>query len=275
MKKLLTALVALVCLSATAAPTPDIRDLLGGLAGAASGQNSGNDGSSTSSDMLSGALGGLVQGLLGNKDLTAADIAGVYKYSQPAITFKSDNLLQKAGGAAMAAPLVNKLAPYYQKAGLENLEMTLTPENTFQFKLKRISLSGTFNRDSTTNVANQFVFSFKALGGINIGHINADVQKNGNSLIITFDASKLLSLVNTISKLSGQSTLQAAASLLNSYDGLNCGFSLTKTADVQPTQTSQGTNAPSGQTPAASDSNQNGNSQSSGLGNLLDIIRKK
>lgn len=233
MKKILMAVMALFMLSAPAADAaPDIRDLLGSLAGASSAASDSTGGSG-----LGNALGGLISGLIGNGQLSEADLAGVYKYKEPAVTFKSDNLLQKAGGAAMAATIVDKIAPYYNRAGLQNLVVTLTPEKNFEFQLGRIKLTGTFERDSSRTDGNSFVFNFKAFGKIKLSTIEADVQRSSNGLIMTFDASKLLTLVNSIAKITGKQSLQAAASFLNSYDGLNCGFSLTKTADVAPSTT--------------------------------------
>lgn len=51
--------------------------------------------------------------------------------------------------------------------------------------------------------------------------------KNRQKLTLTFDASKLIKLVNAVASVSGQSSLQAAAKMLNSYDGLYAGFELT------------------------------------------------
>jgi len=270
MKKFVLALMTLFAISAPAMKAePDIRDLLGGLAGS----GASTDDSGQSGNTLGDALGNLVSGLLGGGKLSEADLAGVYKYKEPAITFKSDNLLQKAGGAAMAATIVNKLAPYYDRAGMNNLVVTMTPEKTFEFSLGRIKLSGTFEKDSTQTSANSFLFNFKAFGKVSAGRISADVQRTGNGLIITFDASKLLTLMNTVAKLTGKQTLQAAAKFLNSYDGLNCGFSLTKTADVAPT---------TGTTPSTPSSSQGDNrtvspdsTRSDGLGSLLQLLKRQ
>lgn len=260
MKKIVFAILAMFLIAAPSIKAePDIRDLLGGLAGGSSSEGS------QSGSGLGDALGGLISGLLGGGQLSEEDLAGVYAYKEPAITFKSDNFLQKAGGVAMAATIVNKLAPYYEKAGMHNLVVTLTPEKTFEFSLGKIKLNGTFQRDSTQTSANSFIFTFKALGKMSFGKIAADVQKSGNGLIMTFDASKLLSLMNTVAKLTGKQTLQAAATFLNSYDGLNCGFSLTKTGSVG---TAGNTSTQQQETPDST-------GQAGGLGSLLDMLKKR
>lgn len=268
MKKTLFAVVALLTVAVVpvkADSTPDITDLLGGLAGAVGGNSSSSDSGSSSS--LGNAIGGLISGLLGDKQLTAADIAGVYAYKEPAVTFQSDNFLQKAGGAVAASAIVDKIAPYYNKVGMQKLVVTLNPDNTCRFELGRVKLSGTFERDSTVTDANQFIFNFTALGAVKITSMTADVQKVGNNLTLTFDASKLISLMNTIAKLSGQGTIQAAAKILNSYEGMNCGFSLTRTGDSPVAVPDSGTST------AAPDSTSTATpGKGSGLGSLLDRL---
>lgn len=263
MKKIVFALLGLVLFSAPAVKAdPDIRDLLGGIMGNSSDSSSG----SSSGSALGDALGGLISGLLGGGQLSEEDLAGVYAYKEPAITFKSDNLLQKAGGAAMAATIVNKLSPYYEKAGLQNLVVTLTPEKTFEFTMGKVKLTGTFQRDSTQTSSNCFIFNFKALGMISLGQITADVQRSSSGLIMTFDASKLLTLMNSVAQLTGKQTLQAAASFLNSYDGLNCGFSLTKTASVAPA---------AGSSTTTTDESTDSTNSAGGLGSLLNLLKNR
>lgn len=283
MKKVVFALLMVLTLSSQVVKAePDIRDLLGGLAGGMSGNSSTSSDASQSGSALGDALGGLISGLLGSGQLSEADLAGVYQYTEPAITFESDNLLQKAGGAAMAATIVDKLAPYYERAGMKNLVVTLTPEKEFEFAIGRIKMSGTFMRDSAQTSANSFIFTFNALGRIGLGKVAADIQLTGNNLIITFDASKLLSLVNTIAQFSGKQSLQTAASFLNSYDGLNCGFSLSKTAEVAPSATTNAEVSSSKSSQAEAIKNilspsdtTTSSSSSNGLGSLLNKLKNR
>jgi hypothetical protein len=179
--------------------------------------------------------------LLGSGTLTEADIAGIYAYKEPAVTFQSENLLQKAGGAAIASTIVSKLSPYYKKAGIDNLVVTLNSDKTCTFALKKMTLKGTYQRDSSQESSNYFIFTFQSTLGFNIGTITADVQQTTSGISITFDATKLLSIMNSMASLTGQSTLKTAASFLNSYDGLNCGFALTKTGNVSSTSSTSTT----------------------------------
>lgn len=228
MKKfaLLLILSAILGLAPSAHANPDITELLKGAAGALKGGGGTDGDSGTKSTALSG-LQGLVEGLISKSNLTEDDLVGSWKYSAPAVAFVSDNLLQKAGGAAAAGVIEQKLAPYYAKVGIDQLEATFEADHTFKFKIKRINLTGTFEKD-TTSESGDFLFTFKAGGKLPLGKFKAHVEKVGSKLTITFDASKLISLVNAIASVSGQSTLKSVASMLNSYDGLNCGFELNR-----------------------------------------------
>ena len=217
MKRLLLsfAMASLLLAAAPAASaSPDITDLLKGAAS----KIGGGDGSTA----LSG-LKGAVEGMIAKSDLTAADLVGDYKYSAPAVSLQSDNALQKLGGSAATGVIVDKLAPYYQKAGLTSMTATFREDGTCEFKVKRATVTGTYER----NESGDFTFNFKAVKKIPLGKMNAHVEKIGKKLTLTFDASKLIKLVNAVASVSGQSSLQAAAKMLNSYDGLYAGFELT------------------------------------------------
>lgn len=219
MKKTLRFIAAAVMLfiatpAIKSAPTPDITDLLKGAAS----KIGGGDGSTA----LSG-LKGAVEGMIAKSDLTAADLVGDYKYSAPAVSLQSDNTLQKLGGSAATGVVVDKLAPYYQKAGLTSMTATFREDGTCEFKVKKATVTGTYERDESGD----FTFNFKAVKKIPLGKMNAHVEKIGKKLTLTFDASKLIKLVNAVASVSGQSSLQAAAKMLNSYDGLYAGFELT------------------------------------------------
>ena len=217
MKRLLLsfAMASLLLAAAPAASaSPDITDLLKGAAS----KIGGGDGSTA----LSG-LKGAVEGMIAKSDITAADLVGDYKYSAPAVSLQSDNALQKLGGSAATGVIVDKLAPYYQKAGLTSMTATFREDGTCEFKVKKATVTGTYER----NESGDFTFNFKAVKKIPLGKMNAHVEKIGKKLTLTFDASKLIKLVNAVASVSGQSSLQAAAKMLNSYDGLYAGFELT------------------------------------------------
>ena len=116
---------------------------------------------------------------------------------------------------------------YYEKTGINNLTAIFKNDGTFKFQLKRSALSGEYAKDPDSPDGD-FIFQFSIKGKVPVGKVSAHVEKVGNKLTITFDASKLITIVNSIASISGQSTLKSVASLLNSYDGLKCGFELKK-----------------------------------------------
>lgn len=91
-KSIFTSLFLIIAFSASA---QSIGDLLKGL-----GQGSSDIGST---------IGNALQGIFTKTDLTIEDIVGEYVSTGPAVAFKSDNFLQKAGGIAGAAALETKL----------------------------------------------------------------------------------------------------------------------------------------------------------------------
>ncbi len=90
-----------------------------------------------------------------------------------------------------------------------------------------MTLKGNYEVADAKNPDGSFWFNF-TVGKIPIGKMKGHVEKQISTMTLTFDASKLITLVTTIAKVSGQSSLQAMSNLLNQYDGLNCGFELAK-----------------------------------------------
>lgn len=210
MKKRLYTLIALALLGVVSLSAFDLKDL---LKGAGSGENS------SATDIVSGIVNAVTSSSLEYKDLT-----GKWAYNQPAVTFASDNLLQKAGGVAASTAAVNKLKPYYTKAGLTNLTIEFAEDSTFVAKTKRLTVQGTVE----TLDDGMFKFNIKALGKIPAGSINAYAERQGTNIALTFDAKKLIKLIETIASLSGNSTLKTASDLVSSYDGINIGVNLKK-----------------------------------------------
>lgn len=186
---------------------------------------------SSSSSVLGGTLTNLLQGVFSKSNLTIDDIAGQWTSNGSAVSFKSDNLLKKAGGMAAAGAIEAKINPYYEKLGLTNAVLTIIDDGTFTLKAKLFTLSGTIE----TKGEGTFVFNFKVLG-MSLGSFNAYIQKSGNHIDVMFDADKIMRLVSGIAKVTNIKLAQTAASLLDSYDGLCVGFSMNKTGEVQSTK---------------------------------------
>ncbi len=229
MKHIISTLaVAIVMLfSSTSASAQSLSDILKGLG---KNQSTSTEGSASSSGGIGDLISGVASALgLGNSQAGVAQLAGTWTYSGPAVSFKSDNFLLKAGGAAAATTVEKKLEPYYKTVGLTKLVVTINNDSTFVFKGGRASLSGTIEPNSE---AGTYQFHFKAFNKINIGTMEAYVKLTGNNMELTFDVTKLMTLMQRISALSSSATLKGASALLEQYDGMTAGFDLKRTAEA-------------------------------------------
>ncbi|MDE7388512.1 MAG: DUF4923 family protein, partial [Muribaculaceae bacterium] len=73
------------------------------------------------------------------------------------------------------------------------------------------------------------IFNFQVLKAIKIGKMQAYVTMTGkNSMSLMFDVSKLVTIIKTVSSVTGSSSISAITKLLESYDGICAGFKLSK-----------------------------------------------
>lgn len=186
----------------------------------------GGDKSSAASGLAS-ALGNI----LSTDKLTIESLIGTWHYSAPAVTFKSDNLLQKAGGAAASAVVVEKLTPIYQRTGFDKAILTVNTDSTFTLSANKLTLKGTIAtlNPSASSQAN-FQFHFTIGGKIPVGNIEAYITRSATtgSMSVMFDVSKLITILETAGKFTSNSTINSAVKLLKSYDGLCAGFEMKK-----------------------------------------------
>ena len=229
--------VAMIVATTIGANAQGIGDILGGLGG--------NSGSSKSG--VGDILSGVIEGVFTKTNLTLADLVGEYQAQGPAVTFKSDNFLQKAGGIAGAATIESKLKPYYEQYGLNNMTLIVDQDANFTMKVKSLSLKGTISPQDSEGA---FTFNFSVLG-INLGGFKAYIEKSGRNLNLMFDATKLKSFISTVAKLTGNSMASALSSILDSYDGACIGWKMVSTSQPE---------------------NNSGSASSSGLGTLKDIL---
>lgn len=207
---------------------------------------SGIGGKSSAGDIL----GSVIEGVFTKSDLSLSDLVGEYTSEGPAVTFKSENLLQKAGGLAGAAKLESELKPYYEKYGLTGMALTVDESANFKMKVKLVNLNGTITKNDSEGT---FDFNFK-VAGINIGKFTAYIQKSGSTLKVMFDATKLKDFISTIAKFTGNSMAKALGTILDSYEGACVGFRMVATSSVSDSSSS--------------------NSTTRGLDNLKEILTK-
>ena len=161
----------------------------------------------------------VVNAVTGNQTI---DMTGTWTYSGSAIEFESDNLLQKAGGAAAAAVAEKKLDEQLAKVGIKDgqVSFTFNADSTFTSTVGKRTMTGTYSYDATDKVVHLIYFKFLT--------INAKVNCTSTNMDLLFNSDKLLKLIAFISSKSSSTTLKTISSLADSYDGMMLGFALKK-----------------------------------------------
>jgi len=170
----------------------------------------------------SGSLISAVVGLLTGGTASATSIIGTWTYQEPTVQFQSENLLAQAGGIYAAQTIVTKLTPYYEKFGFKSgaLKVTFKNDNTCSIVYGTTTIPGTYTYNSSTNTLN--------IKGLNVINISAYVTLSYNQLALTFDSSKLLSLVSVLGGSNASAQTSAISQLANSYTGMKTGFLMVK-----------------------------------------------
>lgn len=222
-KRLFFVIMALAALfPAMQAQSLDLRSILNGISGAADTTATATSGGTGSK------LGNLLGNILSSSKVSVKQLTGKWSYSAPAVSFKSDNLLQKAGGIAAATALEGKLEPYYRRAGLTAMTLTVEADSTFTMKVGKVSLKGNLEPAAEGSAAN-FVMHFGMGGKLNVASMDAYIEMSGsNQMSLMFDVSKLTTLVDMCASLTGSATAKGLSSLLKSYDGVCAGFKMKK-----------------------------------------------
>lgn len=174
-------------------------------------------------------LGGVVSSLTSTTNFEISDIVGTWDYQSPAVSFKSDNALNKIGGAAASSALEEKLASYYNTAGLNTLVLTVNSDDSFTMKMRSVTLTGTITKDGD---GGNLTFHFSAFGKVSIGAVSAMAEKSAlNDLTLTFDVSRVVGILEKVGSVANIASIKTLTSLLSSYDGLYAGARLKKSGN--------------------------------------------
>lgn len=189
-----------------------IAGVLGGLLG----------GGSSSSSTAGSIINGILDNVIGSSTFKQADLcASTWKYNKPGCAFTSENLLAKAGGDIAANKIESKLSTYYTKAGFtsSNTYFKFNTDGTFESKIHGKSWKGTYTFDEKTHA-----ITMKGL----LLSISGFATKKTSGVSLLFESKKLLTLVQTLTALSGNSTLSTIGNITKNYDGVRVGFDLAK-----------------------------------------------
>lgn len=195
--------------------------VLAELLGYAGGNSSNSTGSTTSK--VGSIVGSILDNVIGSTTFKKADLcAHTWKYKSPGCAFTSENLLAKAGGEIAAKKVEEKLSTYYQKAGFSssNTYFKFNEDGTFNAKIDGKSWSGTYTFDEKTHAID--------LKGRLLLSLNGFTTKNTSGISILFESKKLLTIIQTLTALSGNTTLGTIGEISKNYDGIRVGFDLSK-----------------------------------------------
>ncbi len=163
-----------------------------------------------------------ISSVIGLNKLTAENLVGTWKYSEPGVAFSSEELLAKAGGEVAATQVREKLVEPYQKVGISssNTQFTFNEDGTFKSTIAGKSFNGKYTFDESTNE-----LKLKAT----LITLNGYATRSGTSGVsVLFESKKILTLLQTVASLSGNSTLSTIGDLSTNYDGVRVGFDLEK-----------------------------------------------
>ena len=211
MKKMMMAAVAALMLQGCGMTNPGVNG--GSQMGGTTTNNSG-------SSIGSNALGGLLDLVVGSVKLSQADIIGTWSYVEPACAFTSENLLAKAGGSVAAKTVNEKLLPVYKSLHISsgNTQLTFRENGQFTGKIGGFPMSGTYTFDAANGLV-----KMKSLTTF-----TAHLTRSTQGMNFTFESKKILTLLQTVSALSGNTTLSTIGDISKQFNGVRLGFAMKK-----------------------------------------------
>lgn len=211
MKKMMMAVVAALMLQSCGMTNPGVNG--GSQMGGTTTNNSG-------SSIGSNALGGLLDLVVGSVKLSQADIIGKWSYVEPACAFTSENLLAKAGGSVAAKTVNEKLLPVYKSLHISsgNTQLTFNENGQFTGKIGGFPMSGTYTFDAANGLV-----KMKSLTTF-----TAHLTRSTHGMNFTFESKKILTLLQTVSALSGNTSLSTIGDISKQFNGVRLGFAMKK-----------------------------------------------
>mgnify|MGYP003399383590 FL=1 len=174
-------------------------------------------GATTNAETITNAISSVI----GLNKLTKSKLVGTWKYEGPGCAFTSQNALAKAGGEIVATQIEEKLSAEYAKLGFKksNTYITFNEDGTFSGKVDGKSLTGNWTFDENTQALK--------LSGLLLS-LNGYATRNASGISILFESKKILTLLQTVAALSGNSTLSTIGDISKNYDGVRVGFDMAK-----------------------------------------------
>ena len=168
-------------------------------------------------------MGSILDNIIGSTTFKKTDLcAHTWKYKSPGCAFTSENLLAKAGGEVAAKKVEDKLSGYYQKAGFNssNTYIKFNEDGSFNAKIDGKSWSGTYTFDEKTHAVD--------LKGRLLLSLSGYATKTTSGISLLFESKKLLTIIQTLTAMSGNTTLSTIGEISKNYDGVRVGFDMSK-----------------------------------------------
>ncbi len=171
-------------------------------------------------DTLS-SLGDVIVSVLGINKINENPLYGTWNYAGPGCAFTTDDLLAKAGGEMAAKKIEDKLLPHYQTLGINsgNTSFVFNQDKTFVAKVAGKTFKGNYNFDPSTGAI--------ALQTLLIS-LNGYITRNTSGISLLFESQKVLTILQMLGGISGNTTISAIGEISKNYDGVRIGFDLRK-----------------------------------------------
>lgn len=186
--------------------------------------NTVNTGANVLGGILSTATSGnnlanIFTSVIGMDKVTSTELIGKWNYKEPGCAFISQSTLASAGGEVIAATVKQKLASTYNKIGVSsnNTSFVFNTDGTFIATILGKNWTGTYTFDEKTQAIK--------MNGLLLS-LSGYTKRNAEGIALLFESKKVLTLIQTLSALSGNSTLNTIGDVSSSYDGVRIGFDL-------------------------------------------------
>ncbi|MCI6619500.1 MAG: DUF4923 family protein [Prevotella sp.] len=166
-------------------------------------------------------IGNVLSSVLGIDKPSESDIYGTWNYYNPGVAFTSDNMLAKAGGEVAAKTVKEKLGQTYSQFGFKrsNTRLVFNQDKTFTGLLGGKNISGTW-----TYEPNEQKIMLKTL----LFSMPVYAKKSVSGMSFLMESKKLLTVLQTVAAMSGNSNLQTISDLSKNYDGVRIGFEMNR-----------------------------------------------
>ncbi len=166
-------------------------------------------------------LTNLLASVIGLDKVTKQGLVGTWNYKTPGVAFTSESTLAEAGGEVVASTCKEKLASTYSKVGFKsgNTSFTFNEDGTFAAKILGKSWNGTYTFDEKTQA-----ITLKGL----LFSLNGFTKRNSDGIALLFESKKILTVIQALGAMSGNSTLNTISEVAGNYNGVRVGFDLKK-----------------------------------------------